>query len=235
MKTKVLIGISLSIIVAVLLFTVLYDTPSERLEARKAICEKFNNEGKPEIGEIFYGAEPGLGLAGNYTVKELYKLAEILEDKLVEEGELSRSIYRKWRKGTDCETLFSAHGIGHPGALLGHTSKEMLRALEARLDRTDIEPWMVGTWRGCSYQMDWNNEEVCVYCNLTIYESGYANECMKIEGCSNDVKEFSLEYDRRNQQLYYYDDDLRIYYKVNPSAKTISSGHMVLYKDNCIN
>lgn len=230
MKIKVFIGMGLSI-VAILLFTVFYDTPNKKMEARKAICERFNNEGKPEIGEIFYGAESGLGLSGNYTVRELYKLADILEDKLVEEGELPRSIYRKWKKGTDCQTLFFAHGVGHPGALLGHRSEAMMRVLEARLDRKDVEQWMIGTWSGEGEILDWNGNDVRVACELTIKGDGYTTQSMRMAGRPADIEHFILQYDRRSKQLFYKDGNVNVTFPVDPQYHIIKMGYIDLYKE----
>ena len=97
--------------------------------------------------------------------------------------------------------------------------------------RADIEPWMVGEWKGSSYVTGWNNNKVKVFVNLEIDKYGNATQFMQIQGGSMDVEQFTLKYDRNSQVLYYRDGGLRITYQVNPSSQTISAGdNITLYK-----
>lgn len=98
----------------------------------------------------------------------------------------------------------------------------------------DIEPWMVGTWKGSSYVMDWNNNSVKLFVNLEIDKYGNATQYMQMQGGSLDAEQFTLKYDRSSEQLYNKDGGLRITIQVDSYNKKLSmpssSGTLYLYK-----
>lgn len=102
------------------------------------------------------------------------------------------------------------------------------------ISNTDIEPWMVGIWKGSSYVMDWNNNSVKLLVNLEIDKYGNATQFMQMQGGSLDVEQFTLKYDRSSEQLYYKDGGLRITIQVDSYNKKLSmpssSGTLYLYK-----
>ena len=102
------------------------------------------------------------------------------------------------------------------------------------VSNTDIEPWMVGTWKGSSYVMDWNNNSVKLLVNLEIDKYGNATQFMQMQGGSLDVEQFTLKYDRRSEQLYHKDGGLRITIQVDSYNKKLSmpssSGTLYLHK-----
>lgn len=237
---KVLIGTGLSItaIASILLFTILYDTQKEKLEARKEICKRFTADALPNVGNLFYGS--GLMLEGDYSVRELYKLAEILKDKKVEDGELSRSLYRKWKKGTDCITLYDL-GFDVKIGLIGHESEalkefhrrkeeERRRKEEERLNNTYPDSWMVGKWKGSAYTTDFFGNPTHLVMILKIDKYGNAIQFAKSSTGPGDIEQVELKYDRREHKLYFYDGPVRVCYDVNEQNKTIRSGDMVFHK-----
>ena len=230
---KIIIGAGLSItaIVAVLLFTILYDTQQEKLEARKEICDRLTADGLSRIGNLFYGSE--IILEGDYSVRELHKLAEILKDETVEEGELSRSIYRKWRNGTDCITLRDL-GLNVTIGLVGkesETLKEFKRKEEEkRLNNTDPDSWMVGKWRGSAHTTDYFGNPTSIVMILEIDKYGNATQFMKSSTGAGEYELIDLEYDRRAQKLYYKDGGHTISIDVNERDKTLRTGDIVLHK-----
>ena len=160
-------------------------------------------------------------------------LQEIYGEEL-ECVELENSSYKSWRKTA---IIVSAILIGV--TLLLQTSLNESANYEynevntstVAVENTDIEPWMVGEWKGSSYVTDWNNNTVKVLINLEIDEYGNATQFMQMQGGSPEVEQFTLKYDRSSQVLYYREGGLRITYKVNPSSHTISSGdNITLYK-----
>lgn len=229
---NILIGAGLSIAgVAVLLFIILHDTKQEKFEARQEICDRLTAEGLPEIGNLFYGSE--IILEGDYSVRELHKLSDILKDKTVDRGELSHSIYRKWRNGTDCITLREL-GINMKIPLVGEESetlKEFQRKEEEkRLNNTDPDRWMIGKWKGTSYQTDnyGNLTEIIILLDIDKY--GHTTQLIKSSTGSTEYELVDLEYDRRAQQLVFKEGNNRIVYNVDIQAKTLSTGDMVLFK-----
>ena len=63
---------------------------------------------------------------------------------------------------------------------------------------------MVGTWKGSSYVMDWNNNSVKLLVNLEIDKYGNATQYMQMQGGSLDAEQFTLKSDRSSEQLYRY-------------------------------
>lgn len=102
------------------------------------------------------------------------------------------------------------------------------------ITNTDIEPWMVGTWKGSSYVTDWNNNTVKFLVNLEIDKYGNATEFSQIQGGSLDIEQYTLKYDRSSEQLYYNDGGFRITIQVDSYNKKLymssSSGTTYLYK-----
>lgn len=229
---NILIGAGLSIAgVAVLLFIILHDTKQEKFEARQEICDRLTAEGLPEIGNLFYGSE--IILEGDYSVRELHKLSDILKDKTVDRGELSHSIYRKWRNGTDCITL-SELGINMKIPLVGEKSetlKEFKRKEEEkRLNNTDPDSWMVGKWKGSAHTTDYFGNPTSIVMILEIDKYGNATKFMKSSTGAGEYELIDLEYDRRAQKLYYKDRGHTISIDVNERDKTLRTGDIVLHK-----
>lgn len=228
---KVLIGTGLSLtVVAVLLFTILHDTQQEKLDARREICNTLTAEGLDKIGNLFYGSGPML--EGDYSVRELYKLSDILKDGVVYKNELSPSIYRKWKNGTDCTTLHHL-GFGMRMALVGkesETYREFQRKEEEkRLNNKELDSWMVRKWKGSTRTIDYYGNPISVVMILDIDNKyGHATQFIKSSTGGGEYEFIDLEYDRRAQQLYYEDGGHRIVIEVNPHDKSLMTGDIVL-------
>lgn len=227
-NNKVLRTAGLSIIaVAVALWAILSDTEYEKLEARQEICDTLTAEGFAEIGNLFYGSGPIL--EGNYSVKELYKLSDILKDGIVERDELSRSIYRKWKHGTDCMTLWGL-GIQVRILLVGEESETLKEFKEERLNNTDPDSWMVGKWEGSASTIDFYGNITNIVMILEIDKYGNATQLIKSSTGAAEYELIDLEYDRRAQKLYYKDGGHNISIDVNARNKSLKTGDIVLHK-----
>ena len=153
-------------------------------------------------------------------------------------AELEGSSYKSWRK---IAIIISIVLIGFTillqASLNEDTSNEYYESNTStqEVSNTDIEPWMIGTWKGSSYVMDWNNNSVKLFVNLEIDKYGNATQYMQMQGGSLDVEQFTLKYDRSSEQLYYKDGGLRITIQVDSYNKKLSmpssSGTLYLHKE----
>ena len=154
--------------------------------------------------------------------------------------ELEGSSYKSWRK---IAIIISVVIVGiiilFQTSLNEDTSGRYNEYYESNtssqeVSNTDVEPWMVGTWKGSSYVMDWNNNSVMLLVNLEIDKYGNATQYMQMQGGSLDVEQFTLKYDRSSEQLYYKDGGLKITIQVDSYNKKLSmpssSGTLYLYK-----
>ncbi len=156
---KTLTVLSITAILAILLFSIVHDTTQEKLEARQEICNKLRSEGLPEIGEIFYG--PGPVLIGDYSVRELYKLADILKDKKIGHYELGRLLSLKFKKNSDADMLRCVYSfkimiplgeLYSPGSrgkeeYYSPTRSEISTKQSANEEEVNHPNWMIGSWR----------------------------------------------------------------------------------------
>ena len=101
---------------------------------------------------------------------------------------------------------------------------------EKRLNNTDPDRWMIGKWKGTSYQTDNYGNLTEIIILLDIGKYGHTTQLIKSSTGSTEYELVDLEYDRRAQQLVFKEGNNRIVYNVDIQAKTLSTGDMVLFK-----
>lgn len=106
--------------------------------------------------------------------------------------------------------------------------------MSSETNSTDLEPWMVGTWKG-----KLNNGYMQLYWSLEIDKYGNATQIIYNPQGDSEVELLSLKYNRDSEQLYYKDGGMAITIQVDSYNKTLSlpssSGTLYLYKENAEN
>ena len=148
-------------------------------------------------------------------------------------AELEGSSYKSWRK---IAIIISIVLIGFiillQASLNEDTSNEYYESNTStqEVSNTDIEPWMIGTWKG-----KLENGYMQLYWSLDIDKYGNAKQIIYNPQGGSEVELLSLKYNRNSEQLYYKDGGMTVTIEVNPYNKTLSmpssSGTLYLHKE----
>ena len=85
---------------------------------------------------------------------------------------------------------------------------------------TDLEPWMIGTWKGSTTISDNYGNSFKMYWALEIDKYGNTTQIVS-STLGSEIETFTLKYDRQEQHLYYKQGGLNVTFEVDSKSKQI--------------